>query len=71
MEGLLVRFYNGETTADESARIESWINQSADHRKIAEQVYYLCFASDALEARQQIDAEVALKRVRSRIWTER
>ena len=38
MEGLLVRFYNGETTADESARIESWINQSADHRKIAEQV---------------------------------
>lgn len=67
MEGLLVRFYNGETTAEETARIERWMADADENRKIAEQVYYLCFASDALEARQRIDTPAAFRRVRSRI----
>lgn len=71
MEGLLVRFYNGETTAEETARVESWMQLSDDNRKIAEQVYYLCFAADALDAREQIDTAAAFKRVRLRIRTER
>lgn len=67
MEGLLVRFYNGETTEAETARIEQWMQESDENRKIAEQVYYLCFASDALEARQRIDTPAALRSVRARI----
>lgn len=71
MEGLLVRFYNGEATADETARVESWMQLSDDNRRIAEQVYYLCFAADALDARQRIDPRSALRRVRSRMRAER
>lgn len=70
MEGLLVRFYNGETTAEETARIERWMADADENRKIAEQVYYLCFASDALDARQRIDTAAAFRRVRSRIRRE-
>lgn len=71
MEGLLVRYYNGELSAAEIARIEGWMCASDANRKVAEQVYYLCFASDALETRQRIDAAAALGKVRRRIRLNR
>ncbi len=71
MEGLLVRYYNGELTAAETAEVERWLRASAENRKIAEQVYYLCFASDALETKSRVDTAAAFARVCSRIRAAR
>lgn len=71
MEGLLVRYYNGELTEAETARVEAWMRRSDSNRKTAEQVYYICFASDALEAKRQVDTVKALGKVRRRIRAER
>lgn len=67
MEGLLVRYYNGELTAEETAEVGRWLRASGENRKIAEQVYYLCFASDALETKKRINTAAAFAKVRSRI----
>ena len=49
IESLLIRYYTGELSADEMAHLDSWMRASAENRKMAEQIYYLCFATDALE----------------------
>ncbi len=67
MEGMLLRYYSGELTAEEIAEVEAWMNLCETNRKVAEQVYYLCFAADALDTRQQIDVAAAFARVRGRI----
>lgn len=71
MEGLLVRYYNGELTVEEIAKVDRWIRASDSNRRIAEQVYYLCFASDALDMKRQVDTAAALDKVRRRIRAAR
>ena len=44
IEKLLVRYYNDELPADQTARVAAWIAASEENRKIAAQVYYICFA---------------------------
>lgn len=46
IEKLLVRYYNDELPADQTARVAAWIAASEENRKIAEQVYYICFAAE-------------------------
>ena len=50
IEKLLVRYYNDELPADQTARVAAWIAASEENRKIAEQVYYICFAAETQEA---------------------
>lgn len=71
IEGLLVRYYSGELTPDEAARAEAWIAASDENRRTAEQVWHLCFAADALDCRERLDADAAFRRVRSRIRASR
>lgn len=71
MEGMLVRYYNGELTAEQTAEVEAWVDSSSANRKTAEQVWYLCFAADALDAKRTTDTGAALRRVRTRIRAER
>lgn len=71
IEGLLVRYYNGDLTAEQIAQVEAWMRSSEQHRKTAEQVWYLCFAADALDARQRTDTAAALRRVRAHIRADR
>lgn len=70
MEGMLVRYYNGELTAEQTAEVEAWVDRSSANRKTAEQVWYLCFAADALDAKRTTDTGAALRRVRTRIRAE-
>ena len=49
IEKLLVRYYNDELPADQTARVAAWIAASEENRKIAEQVYYICFAAETQE----------------------
>lgn len=67
IEALLVRYYNGELTAEEVRAVEAWMQASEANRKTAEQVYYLCFAADALEAKRSVDTAAAFGKVRRRI----
>ena len=46
IEKLLVRYYNDELPFDQTARVAAWIAASEENRKIAEQVYYICFAAE-------------------------
>lgn len=71
IESLLVRYYDGNLTADETAEIENWMQQSDENRHMAEQIYYLCFAADALHTKQSVDTAAALGRVRRRIRANR
>lgn len=67
IESMLFRWYSGELSAEEIKEVESWINESASNMKIAEQVYYICFASDALNTKKSIDTGAAFRKVRHRI----
>ena len=46
IESLLVRYYNGELDEKEVQDIKAWIDASAANRKIASEVYHICFAAD-------------------------
>ncbi len=67
----MLRFYDGELSKEEIAEVEAWMNQNEENRKIAEQVFYLCFASDALDAKENIDEKSAYNKVRARIRKNR
>ncbi len=68
MESLLVRYYGGELSTEEIREVETWMKASAANMKTAEQIYYICFASDALEAKKSIDTGKAYRKVRGRIF---
>lgn len=67
MENLLSRYYAGDLSAGEVAEVEAWMAASEENMKVAEQVYYICFASDALDSGKNIDAASAFMKVRRRI----
>ena len=71
IEKLLVRYYNDELPADQTARVAAWIAASEENRKIAEQVYYICFAAETQEAKAALDTAAALRKVKGRIRTEK
>ena len=71
IEKLLVRYYNDELPADQTARVAAWIAASEENRKIAEQVYYICFAAETQEANAALDTAAALRKVKGRIRTEK
>ena len=67
MESKLIRYYNGELSSEEIIEVESWMNASAENMKTAEQVCYICFATDAYEMKTSVDTEKALRKVRKSI----
>ncbi|MCM1501611.1 MAG: DUF4974 domain-containing protein [Bacteroidales bacterium] len=67
IEDLLIRYYDGELTSEEIKEAESWINESAENMKLAEQIYYICFASDAIKIQKEIDTDAAMKKVQRQI----
>lgn len=71
IESLILRYYNDELDAADSLKVETWIQASDENRKIAEQIYYLCFATDALEARSLVNSDKALLLVNRRIAARR
>ena len=71
IEKLLVRYYNDELPFDQTARVAAWIAASEENRKIAEQVYYICFAAETQEAKAALDTAGALRKVKGRIRAEK
>lgn len=70
-EALLLRYFAGEVTIDEKYEVERWVASSEENKKLAEQVYYLSFASKAVDTLKRTDSQAALKKVRGRITQRR
>ena len=71
IEKLLVRYYNDELPFDQTARVAAWIAASEENRKIAEQIYYICFAAETQDAKAALDTAGALRKVKGRIRAEK
>lgn len=69
IESLLVRYYNGELDEKEVQDIKAWIDASAANRKIASEVYHICFAADSYM--METKTGEALARTRKRIASGR
>ena len=70
-ESLLIRYFSGEVNQDENIQVESWIASSDENKKIAKQVYYICFAADTLHTMKNTDAKKALANVSQRMMKQR
>lgn len=66
-ESLLVRYFSGEVDQDEKIQIENWITSSDENKKMAKQVYYICFAADTLHTIKNTSTEKALADVSQRM----
>ena len=70
-EALLLRYYSGEVTADEKVSIEQWLSKSEENRKMAKDIYYLCFAVDTLQTMKSVDSHEALIKVKKTVKNRR
>lgn len=71
MEELLVRYYDGTATEEEARRVEAWMDESAENRRNARQLYTLLFAADTLQVMKGLDTEASLRRTKKRIAMRR
>lgn len=63
MENLLLRYYEGETTEDETALIKEWLEASEENRRTARQVQTLGLAADMAQISSRLDVKKALEDV--------
>lgn len=66
VEEILPRYCEGNVTEEERLLIESWVNSSEDHLRIAKQIHALYLATDAVCMLKKVDTEKALRHVKIR-----
>ena len=71
METKLFHYFNNTLPEQEIADVEAWINSSEENRKLAQQLYWLNYASDTLQTMRSVDTKAALNKVRGRIAASR
>lgn len=64
---LLVRWYNGELSAEEIDAVAAWLTESAENRARAQEIYNICFASQMHSGQKRFDAGAALQKVNFKI----
>ena len=67
IEDLLIRYYDGQTTAGEMQEIEAWLKMSDDNKQKAKDVYTLLLAADTKSAADTMDMEEELANVKKRM----
>ena len=70
-EELLPRYCDGAVTEEERLRVEAWLQESPENRKVAEQMQTLYLAADTVNVMKKVDTEKALKKVRSKMVTRK
>lgn len=63
IENKLYEYYDGTLSKDECDEVSAWIDSSVENRKLAEKIYYICFAADTLNMMKNVDTDAALSRV--------
>lgn len=71
IEEKLLKYYNGKLSDAEAVEVEKWIDESEGNRRIARDVWYICFSADAMKASGARDTKAALNKVRRRIFVSR
>ncbi len=66
-ESTLLAFFDGGLSPEERAKVEEWIGASEENGKLAEQVWYICFAADALATMRTVDVGAARHAVHRRM----
>ncbi len=59
-ELLIIRYYKGETSKEENLRVEEWLKESEENRKIARQLQSIILATDVAEISSKLDIKKAL-----------
>ena len=60
MEELLLRYYDGETTEEETTSVEEWLEASDENRRIARQIQSVSLATDMAQLSPKLDIRKAL-----------
>lgn len=63
MENLLLRYYEGDTTEDETILVEEWLEASEENSRIARQVQTIGLAVDMAQISSRLDVKKALEDV--------
>jgi len=66
-ESLLIQFFCENLTVEEEFSVKEWIEQSAENRELAEQVYYALHSIETLNAVEKIDTDKAWETVEKQI----
>lgn len=67
IENLLLRYCEGQVTEKERQEVEEWINESAENRRMMDQVLMLYISTDTLNILKKVDTEKALSKVKTRM----
>lgn len=71
MEHLLMQYCQGTLSGEERSRVEAWLEESPEHRRLASQIEMLYLATDTLQLQQTLNTEKALKKVKRRMSASR
>ena len=66
-ESVLIDYLNGRLNKTQQAEVEKWYAQSAYNQKLLEQIYFISFVSDRLNAVKDVDVEKSLKDLKQRL----
>lgn len=69
IDSLLLRYFEGTTSAQEKDEVEQWITESEENKKAAKDIYFLYIACDAATIISTTDSNLALKQVNNKIKT--
>lgn len=68
-EDLLLKYYEGSTTEEETVQVEDWMKATEENRTIARQVRNIALAADMAEIQPQLDVEEALESVHQKMMS--
>lgn len=68
MEHLLMLYCQGMLSGEELKKVEAWLKESSEHRKLANQIEMLFLATDTLQMENMLDTEKALKKVKRKMF---
>ena len=63
IEDWLISYSEGKATKEEIAQVEQWIQEGESHKKVAEQIATLQFATDTIAMSRGIDTESSLSKI--------
>jgi len=66
-ETTLLNYFTGSVSLSDKEKIEQWLGQSEENRKLARDVQYICLASETLNLIKQTDTSASLRTVKRRI----
>lgn len=66
-ESMLIDFLAGRLSRSEQTLVEEWYDESEQHKKILEDIYYISVLCNCAEVVKNIDVEYSLRQLRKRV----